>query len=1239
MIFVRRTSTSGQRIDAGSRIDGRPECAPSRIAIATLDRSDNVSASIIHRVLLALFFLLPATALLLGVFSSEAAFGQQTSPGSSSTNGNETNGNGGHSLTMPPLSSTGNGISRIEEVPLQTYLLPDENGKLQPVIGWSFKELLKAHNSLQALTPHETQPRSSFQHLSATGRVEGDRAILDIQVRLTLREETWVSVPLHLNEAILREPLADSPDHDQDLRFDKDGDGWVLWIRGAAGQHQTTLKTIVPLRKVGDQTHLRLFLPRTTSSEIRLTVPKTKLAAQVSEGATLQPASERGGSTELVAMAQGGDFQLTWSETQGRPAAELRQTFEVMETLLTQINRGNIVTEGTLSVRGFGAPFDRIAVRLPENATLVSDQTNDYTITLLPDAESSVGRNTQLAEVRLNQKTSGPVEIQLAVSQPLDIAVTNNPIPLTGFEVVDAVRQWGHVAVTAPSGWQILWQSTHGARRVDQLPESLGREDVVAGFAIDVAAYQLIAKLVQKQTRIDVEPEYLVSIFEDRQRLTARLNYTVRGADVDTLRLKMSGWEMDSVGPTGPVDQDGIIKETDDSIVLPLVQPQGGRFELKLTASRKIDSADRRLEFSLPKPQVDSSGPLAIVLAPADNILLIPDDKATKGMTRQPVASTLSLPKLQQDPLQYRGDSLDASFAADLRVLSRKISAESVSKIELKNGTGSYEQNLSYTILNEPTDHFDVILPRGLFESGMLEFLLGDSPLQAVILDDAAEPETDDSTPLDTDVATSGPATALAENTSNTSDTTAATEASDAADNSKESVRVRISLPEAKIGFCRILARYPLTWNIPTSDQSTTISIENIIPVTDQSVRNELTITTLPRFEATLDTAGWIRTNGTDSSHVAEESRSQKWISTETPPTIELTLQATGEQLSQTLIVDRAWIKTWLTRTARQDRTVMAITTRADHMRMLIPRGATVAQVMLKPNTSDGQWQEAKWEMESAEKMRISLPGGADQVQRYIIELRTYFIGFRRSEGEVSVELPGVESDVWLRRLYWQVILPKNEHPVTDVSGFTPEHVWGWNGYFFSRRPTMDQAMLEAWAGGIHEKHPPTGVNSYLFGAFGNVRHCHLRTGSRTWIVLAASSIVLMVGMLLIYVPAIRHPILLLSGSISLLAFGAVYPEPTLLLAQAGALGFILLLVAGLLQYGMRLRRTNVFDDEHEHGSTQTQIPNGSSEPSSTRLAAYNESQSVGSGSITATRPSLRSPEMSGSSHSSRPLR
>ena len=55
-------------------------------------------------------------------------------------------------------------------------------------------------------------------------------------------------------------------------------------------------------------------------------------------------------------------------------------------------------------------------------------------------------------------------------------------------------------------------------------------------------------------------------------------------------------------------------------------------------------------------------------------------------------------------------------------------------------------------------------------------------------------------------------------------------------------------------------------------------------------------------------------------------------------------------------------------------------------------------------------------------------------------------------------ELPQVADNVWVRRCYWQLILPASEHVVSEPRDYTAEYVWAWTGAWWGRVPVMDQS-------------------------------------------------------------------------------------------------------------------------------------------------------------------------------------
>jgi hypothetical protein len=172
------------------------------------------------------------------------------------------------------------------------------------------------------------------------------------------------------------------------------------------------------------------------------------------------------------------------------------------------------------------------------------------------------------------------------------------------------------------------------------------------------------------------------------------------------------------------------------------------------------------------------------------------------------------------------------------------------------------------------------------------------------------------------------------------------------------------------------------------------------------------------------------------------------------------------------------------------------------------------------------------------------------------------------------LEAPQPSQDVWVRRLYWQVLLPQQEHALGAPAGFVSESTWRFNGLYFGRQPLRSQADLETWTGATASTPEPTAArgNMYLFSTLGPVGQLELTTARRTWLVFGASATALVLGLLLIYLPRLRRALMLLIVA-GLTSLGLVYQEPVLMMLQAASLGAALVLLAAMLERVVSGRR------------------------------------------------------------------
>ena len=1031
-----------------------------------------------------------------------------------------------HVESMPAVAADPP-ATKVEEVRPSVYYLPDKQGNLQAVLDFNYEDFLDLYKLKQRLAEREALPRYSIQRMSISGAAGSENAELSIKFQIMVRDADWTRVPLRLHQGLLREPAQYQGPGEHFMHFDGNGEGYVSWIRGKKeGLHEITLKMLVPLSPADEEKKLTIFTPRAAASEMKLKIPEPGTVGMVSDGATLLPASaaEQDG-TLFTVLGLGGNFQLAWHKAEAK-IIEVPAVLEATGNILIRLDSQGIVSEATLSVHSYASQFDRFIVRLPVDAELSPSSAPGYSILPLEGKKEADGRQA-LVQVRLNKKTTGPIEIHLSTRRNFTKEQPADAFDLAGFEVLGAARQWGTIAVAADSDRQIVWGPQHGVRQTDLLPESLHGEGIVAGFEYSSYPYTLTAGLAPRKTRINVDPEYVLLVGQDRIELEAKLSCFVRGAKLSVLRLAMPDWEIDDACPENIVAQDGIDRDEKDMVSIPFRQPSSGKLELHFRAHKMLDESADGFSVALPQPQVLSPGPAIVAVAASDNVELTPDVKSIQGLIRQQIAPPMKLPQRQQDALYYRSEGNGGVFAARMQVHPRRITLDAANYVHIESDAAKVTQRFAYTIAYEAVDHFLLDVPQTLVGENRMEIQHNGKPLTAKIISENLE----------------GPLPA-------------------------GMVRMRVSLPEAIIGRCELTVRY--TAGMPALQLSTRTSwsVPLVMPVDAEASDNKLYLTAAPAIKIISNGKAWKSLN--DEENDLSQTSLDTGLELQADicrESLDLELEREAGRADSTTVIERAWIQTWLSSSARQDRAVFQFTSNQKKLLFHLPGGAAPEQMLAM---LDGNHVEAQ----AAGKNRFSLPlSGDGDIRSYLLELRYHFPGQRPAQGLLSFDFPRLGSNLWTRRMYWQLILPQNEHVLINPPGFDREYFWKWSGYFWGREPVLNQMQLDTWIGSPVHAILPEGSGVYLYGNLGNADHAELLTIGRTLIVTVASGAALVLGLLLIYVPIVRHPFSLLVISLVLLSLAMIYPEPAAMIAQASGLGLALTLMAGILERSMAQRR------------------------------------------------------------------
>jgi len=1004
----------------------------------------------------------------------------------------------------------------LQEVKPELFYLLDKNGVLKAVPGFQFEDFIRLWQWQQQLQKPEDKPRYTLQDITVTGDAAAERADLIAKFKIVTHVKESVRIPLRLSKDVLRETPTLQGGGELVVHFEE-GVGFVAWLKAEPEKEQIiTAKFIAPTTALRNGARVELALPRAPTSKLTLRVPLRKVTAQVSEGATLLNAKTiNNTSTEITALGIAGDFQLSWRESEGG-AADVPVVLEAGGAIFVKIEDRLVTSDVTLSVRSLGGEFDRFRIQLPPGSHEKPVAASGYKI------EFDGDKTTPGLSVTLDKKTVGPVEIHFITERLHDFNKPDSWLELGGINVAGAIGQTGYLAVQVTGEQQLVVGDSQGADKTEDLPDNLKKKDVTAGFRYfqtSTGPYTLPVRLAKRRTRLRVEPTYTFQVAADQVTLEGRLKYVIRGAKLAQFELDSNEWELDEVGPKSLLKVDDALAVDEKAWIWPLITPTTGEVELTFKAHLKLDPASKQIEWSLPRPKVDTVGPAAVVIYAADNVELTPRPEALLGLSRQTTLPPgIKLADRLQAPLVYRADQSQAKFAADRQLHEQAIQVSVASDLNWNEAVKvDVEQRLSYQIQYVAADRLSLLIPRTLTVGGGLELVWRDQGKEQTLAV-AAPRDTDD------------PAVAL----------------------------LVVALPQPKLGAGVLRVRYSL----PLEKMKPNVTVPFTVPlVTPQGAviqRHELTSLASPGLAVTTNDANW----SPSPAAAHDPARGETFTADQPAAQIEFLISHEGPRGHENLLVERAWYQTWLTTAQRQDRAVFQLRSSGGLVRLALPETVTATDAEMellldgipRPPTAG---PEGKLEVEIPQTREPTL---------HVLELRYRFTNRRNPPGQLSLELPQFVNKVWIRRAYWQVTLPKDEHLFVSPGNWMSENHWGWHGFFWERSPALEQMQLESWVGATPQTPPAAATNRYLFSTLESPDHVEIYTVSRSSLVFVASCITLVVGLLWLYVPVCRHPGAWLVAGVAILAAALILPETVWLVAQAAGLGLVLLVLAIVLR-------------------------------------------------------------------------
>ena len=1052
----------------------------------------------------------------------------------------------------------------------------------------SFQELEK---ELFREERKNSYPPYSLQKIEAVGQVEGQIAQIRFDLTLSTSNDPLVSVPIGLREGVLQPASSAGSELDYvgegscALTVDPQNGDYLLLVQNPQQMnsnnevifsrlHQVAFTLSFPVENIGpEEQRMKISAPQAVSSRLILSVPISDAVATDTQGITPLRSTKTlpDGGTQFEIRGFPKLLDLSWYRQVQSTPPEKQVAIQVENAqILVHMKRHETEFDATLPIRAIGGPLQRFRVRLPPLTRYRAEptETSEYQIHEITLPESP---DSPILEIEVTgsskQETPPPVRIRAVRSFSTEEQEKQSTwCELGGFEVLGTERQYGHVEINVMNDLKLDLRNQHGIR-LDESDDSIPlldtsiRLETQVRFVYYTQPFSLEARVTSPPTRISVKPEYLVLLEKGQMTLKGQIQTVVSGSKTKQLQWNFHDWQLEDVSPSTLVDlYDGVPEKGNNGMTtIPLRFFMDGPIELTFTARRSMPlpgiNNQATVGFSFPAPIADRIEPAMIAIVPADNLELLNNtNQEVTGMSRwnRSASPKIPLPPRQQLPLIFRSDGdlskPTMSFRSDAIFHKQEVQAHSRAIVQILEPKDQIKQTIRYNVKFEPLDQVTLLIPRPIHDSDSLKISFGDKSISES--GSFSFPDVVAGTNL---------------------------------------VRRRIMLPTPLIGSETLLLQYSMPHTEIPPEMTTRMTVPQILPADVEIVEQSVVASAPSGVNISLADGNVSSRLGKsipsnlslDSDAISpKESKEQDspwrklenngdgpglqetvFSTTSWEPSLSLSVRLDHKDILGTTVVERAWIQTWFIDQIRVDQASFRIQSDREKIALYLPVGFDRTHVHLT-------WDDTPIPLQYEEGALVITQPKEQRSQSHLLVVKYRMPNKPFSSAARSkIDLPYFESDVWVRRTYWQVVLPQNQHLFGDLSGWTPEFHWNWTGLYWKRDSSLSQGELELWIGSPEKQdlNNSPEITCYLFSSFNPQRQSELFIINRERLVLFSSGIILLIGFALIYFPRLRHSSVVFTMAVLLISIFLYKPTPALLVFQASILGVAVSLVSAIL--------------------------------------------------------------------------
>lgn len=509
---------------------------------------------------------------------------------------------------------------RVQISDLDTYYVPDKDGKLIPVFQFPFEEFERLFQRQRTGEATNVPTASGFRVVQANFVGEADDALSRVGLRLKLQvllsQSGWQQIPLGLSGWVLQGQVQGPASTSHYLSRAEAG-GFILHVNGPVGEIlQFDLPLSSSIRRLGHVSQLAIGFPHPTDMSLQLKLPATGLEVRGGDLTDLQTREEDGRTVVQVRELNERSI-IAWQNVAVAPVSFPLQARVDSLLRVQSIGVGTWQVNTLLNLTPLKTPVTELIVAIPLGAENFSTQQSNVRVERISEVEaqqlaSQVPAEMQYARLLFDTGLTEATQLQLTytIQGQSDPDRIQSRVELGGPQVLDCLFTPSSLELNKDREVATQWQLGTGI----SLRATAAEKTEATLFNLERQDFRLTLLNRPQAVQVRVSSEYEL-IVTQQIVMTARFHCQIQGKFSTPLSMNLGDWQFLS-GDSGIQAQEGRLTIDPSAQV---VSPDG---DLRFGCTLQMETPE---QFDLVLPRLEGEGEASLVQQPGRVVLVLGD--------------------------------------------------------------------------------------------------------------------------------------------------------------------------------------------------------------------------------------------------------------------------------------------------------------------------------------------------------------------------------------------------------------------------------------------------------------------------------------------------------------------------------------------------------------------------------------------------------------------------------------